>query len=111
MSVDTFYTQNSVVQFKKHPAHSFATITMQKVKFAEQMPQMDITIDSIIVADIPHGIVLAGNNIVSEAMGGAYPEYIIKDLIGLVTADSLSFSMTFGTYPLTYEGKLMVNGK
>ncbi|GHT09812.1 hypothetical protein AGMMS4956_00140 [Bacteroidia bacterium] len=109
MSVDqndsTFYTQDSVVVLC-NKANNFAKITMQKVKFAEAMPALDITIDSIGAADIPYSIILVGNNIVPKAMGGPFPQYTITDLVGIVTADSLSFSMKCGSFPLTYQGKV-----
>ncbi|MDR3094835.1 MAG: hypothetical protein LBU62_09390 [Bacteroidales bacterium] len=112
LSVDqtdgTFYVQDSVEVRFAHPADSFATITMLRVKFAPRMPMMlDMLIDSVTAVAVPltHSVALLGNNIVPDAMGGAFPQYIITELLGTVTTDSIKFEMKCGDYPLTYTGK------
>ncbi len=104
-SSGTFYEQDSVlVTFKDS---TLATIVMHKVKFSQYMPVIlnDMTIDSISVEKAANDIVLAGENLIPTTAGNPYAMYIITDLQGKVTSDSLITTMKCGTYPLSFRGK------
>jgi hypothetical protein len=110
LSVDqndgTFYDKDNVsVAFTVLDNEKEVQLLMKQVKFAQGMPEMDVTIDSIPAAPALNLWALAGNNIVPKAMGGPVPKYTITDLIGTVTNDSLSVRMKCGAYPLTFKGK------
>ena len=75
---------------------------MQKVKFAERMPEMDITIPGVAM----EGTTLSGNEIIPLAMGGEFPTYTITNLTGTMTGESISVEMNCGKYPLSFSGTL-----
>lgn len=81
-------------------------IYMYEVKFATMMP---VTIDMVIsgVAYTRQGeqISFYGDSIVPTAGNKPYDKYIVTDLIGSLTADSLLVSNKYGDTPCTYAGK------
>ncbi|GHT54432.1 hypothetical protein AGMMS49982_19120 [Bacteroidia bacterium] len=99
-----FYEQDNVlVTFKDS---TVATIIIHNVKFASNMPYLnDMTIDSISVTKTTNDIVLAGENLIPTTAGNPYAMYIITDLQGKVTSDSLITTMTCGSFPLSFRGK------
>ena len=78
---------------------------MYDVKFATMMP---VTIDMLIsgVSYIKQGqtIRFYGDSIVPTAGNKPYEKYIITDLEGYVTADSICLSNNYGETPSIYRG-------
>lgn len=82
-----------------------AQIKMSQVAFSAQMPvKLDMTIPGITTAEDLEGITISGDNIVPQAMGGAFKEYTIKQMKGKVTPTNISFTMMCGMFPLTFTG-------
>jgi len=82
---------------------------MRQVKFVPQMPVViDITIPGLTTKSGTDGTTtITGNNIIPEAMGGQYPLYKITNFTGTLDATGvLSYSMTVGSYPVTYKGNI-----
>jgi len=81
-------------------------IYMYEVKFATLMP---VTIDMVIsgVTYTKHGedIQFYGDSIVPTAGNKPYDKYIVTDLTGRITADSLCLSNNYGDTPAIYAGK------
>ena len=80
---------------------------MYDVKFATMMP---VTID-MLISGVPYSkqgqtICFYGDSIVPTAGNKPYEKYIITDLEGYVTADSLCLSNNYGDTPSTYRGAL-----
>ena len=80
---------------------------MYDVKFATMMP---VTID-MLISGVPYSkqgqtIRFYGDSIVPTAGNKPYEKYIITDLEGYVTDDSLCLSNNYGDTPSTYRGAL-----
>lgn len=109
-----FVTQTDGSEFSKDSvsvsltyAEDSMTITMFKVKFAERMPlELDMTIGGVQYSNNGGDIKLWGDNIVPQAMGGAFPKYTITNLDGKVGDGKVSFSMMCGEFPTRFEGTL-----
>lgn len=82
-------------------------IYMFEVKFAALMP---VTIDMVIsgVGYTKNGNIIRfyGDSIIPTAGSKPYEKYIITDLVGSITADSMLISNKYGETPSIYEGKL-----
>lgn len=82
-------------------------IYMFEVKFATLMP---VTIDMVIsgVPYVQNGkqIRFYGDSIVPYAGNKPYEKYVVTDLVGSITADSLFISNNYGTTPSVYKGAL-----
>ncbi|MDR2894518.1 MAG: hypothetical protein LBU97_03555 [Alistipes sp.] len=103
-----------------------ADMQMLRVKFAERMPEMDITIPGLTMLSSAtgDGYQLRGDGIVPTAMGGPVERYTITDLVGeismtgatvaatpagrksVMTPATLTVSMMCGIYPLSFTGRL-----
>lgn len=88
-------------------------IKILKVKFAEKMPAMDITVPGVKLTKLESGgYSISGDNIIPTAAGGPFSQYTVTGLTGTIsesptgvyTTPSLIFSMTCGTYPVSYSG-------
>lgn len=79
---------------------------MLQVRFAENMPlKLDMTVSGIGYTADKEDIVLHGNNLIPEAMGGPFPAYTITDLAATGDNHALTLSMTCGgKFPLRYSG-------
>ena len=81
-------------------------IVMYNVTFSARMQRLsDMTIDSISVAATGDILALTGENIVPTSGGNPFSKYIITNLRGTVTQDSLKVSMTCGGMPLSFRGE------
>ena len=81
-----------------------ATITLYKVRLAERMPSMDITIPDVNLTSTKDGIQLACDSIIPKALGGDFPNYTVYDMTGTVKEDEIDFSLKFGATPTSYKG-------
>ena len=82
-------------------------IYMFDVKFADAMP---VTID-MVISGVPYVqsgsfISFYGDSIVPYAGNKPYEKYIVTDLEGSITADSMFISNNYGTTPSIYTGAL-----
>lgn len=81
------------------------TMKMFKIKFSVNMPvTIDMTIAGIDVTKAGNSYTLSGNDIIPLGGVGEFPQYIITDLSGKLTSDSLNFSMKSGGNPVSYSG-------
>lgn len=82
-------------------------IYMFEVKFATLMP---VTIDMVIsgVPYVQNGeeIHFYGDSIVPYAGNKPYEKYIVTDLNGIITADSMLINNNYGATPSVYKGAL-----
>jgi hypothetical protein len=94
------------VRFVVAPGETTADIEMLKVKFAAAMPlTIDMLVPGVGLTPTDTGYSIAGENIVPTYMKGIpYPDRTITGLTGTATAQTLSFSMLCGTYPLNFTG-------
>ena len=72
---------------------------------------MPVSIDMVIPAAkytrTANRITLSGEDIIPTMVGNPFDRYMITDLKGYVTADSLVFSNNYGTYnDCSYAGKI-----
>ena len=82
-------------------------IYMFDVKFAAAMPvTIDMLISGVSYAKEGGEIVFYGDSIVPTAGDKPYEKYIVTDLQGVITADSLFITNKYGTTPSVYAGKL-----
>jgi len=78
---------------------------MYDVKFATMMPvTIDMLISGVTYTKIGSEIHFYGDSIVPTAGNKPYEKYIITELEGYVTNDSLCLSNNYGDTPATYEG-------
>ena len=80
---------------------------MYDVKFATMMPvTIDMLISGVSYTKQGQTIRFYGDSIVPTAGNKPYEKYIITDLVGYVTADSICLSNNYGETPSTYQGAL-----
>ncbi len=80
---------------------------MYDVKFATMMPvTIDMLISGVSYTKQGQTIRFYGDSIVPTAGNKPYEKYIITDLEGYVTADSICLSNNYGETPSTYQGAL-----
>ncbi len=106
----TNYTSSNV-QVKVTPSTSagYITIDMLQVSFSPKMPvKLDMKIQNVVYTSTSEKITLSGNNIIPIAMGGEFPAYTITNLTGEIQNGVLSLSMMCGSFPLTYNGTLLL---
>lgn len=99
-----FEMEDVEVNFTPSEDGKTATITMYKVRLAEKMPSMDITIPDVKLTSTKEGIQLGCDNVIPKALGGDFPNYTIHDMTGTVKEDEIDFSLKFGTTPTSYKG-------
>lgn len=80
---------------------------MFEVKFATAMPvTIDMVISGVNYTKSGNNIHFHGDSIIPTAGNKPYEKYIITDLKGYITADSLCLSNNYGETPSIYAGKL-----
>ncbi len=80
---------------------------MFDVKFAAAMPvTIDMLISGVGYAKSGNEIHFYGDSIVPTAGGKPYEKYIIHDLVGKITADSIVLSNYYGETPSVYRGAI-----
>ncbi len=78
------------------------SIKLFRVKFATAMPvEIDMIISDVNVDETG---VISADSVVPYAMGGPFEKYLIRDLKGSLTDQTMSFSMICGKYPTSYQG-------
>ena len=85
---------------------------MFEVKFAAAMPvTIDMLVSGIGFAKNGNEIHFYGDSIIPTAGGKPYEKYVIRDLEGNITADSIVLSNFYGETPSIYAGKRIDNTK
>ncbi len=81
-------------------------ILFHKVKFVPQMPiSLDVTVPDVGYSEKDGAVTFSGDGIVPLSGGTVpFPKYTVTALSGILTANSLSLSLNFGDYPVTYTG-------
>ena len=83
-------------------------IYMFDVKFAALMPvTIDMVISGVGYTKNANVIRFYGDSIVPTAGNKPYDKYIVTDLEGYISADSLCLSNNYGDTPSVYAGKLI----
>lgn len=83
-------------------------IYMFEVKFATMMPvTIDMVISNVSYTKSGSMIEFHGDSIVPTAGDKPYEKYIVTDLKGSISADSLCLSNNYGETPSVYAGKLV----
>lgn len=78
------------------------SIKLFRVKFATAMPvEIDMIISDV---NVDENGVISADSVVPYAMGGPFEKYLIRDLKGSLTDQTMSFSMICGKYPTSYQG-------
>lgn len=82
------------------------TLVMLQAKFSERMP---LTLDSVKISGIEYTkendvLSFAAESIVPLWNNAPFATYTVKDLKGTIEADSLKFTATMGSYPISYKG-------
>ena len=82
------------------------SITIFKAKLAQRMPAMDIIIPGINIEENSGNTVITSDRSVPLAMGGnEFSQYTVTEFSGEFTAESLSFSLKFGSTPTSFTGQ------
>lgn len=81
-------------------------ILFHKVKFVPQMPvSLDVTVPYVGYIEKDGTVKFTGDGIVPLSGGTVpFPKYTVTALSGTLTTTSLSLSLNFGDYPVTYKG-------
>ncbi len=103
-TADAFVLEDAAIEFTLAEGGASAEMKMLHVRFAERMPAMDITVPGMTLTPTAGGYAISGNGIIPLALGGEVARYTITGLTGSVTAETLTFSMMCGTYPLSFSG-------
>lgn len=82
-------------------------IYMFEVKFATLMPvTIDMVIRGVDYKQTTNGIQFYGDSIVPTAGEKPYEKYVVRDLQGRITPDSMIITNNYGETPSRYAGKL-----
>lgn len=83
-------------------------IKLYGINFSSKMPvTIDMAIPAVSYTRTVEKITLSGDSIIPTMGGNPFNRYVIYDLSGTITADSLTFTNTYGTYAgCTYAGKI-----
>ena len=83
---------------------------MYEVKFAALMPvTIDMVVSGVSYTRTGNRITFRGDGIIPTAGNKPYEKYVIRDLEGTITADSLILSNKYGDTPSIYRGQLTTN--
>lgn len=83
------------------------SISLFKAKLAQRMPAMDIVIPNITMKKEADVTLLTSVRAVPLAMGNEFPAYTVTGFNGRINGDSLNFSLSFGSTPTSFNGKII----
>ena len=97
---------NVEVSFTIEEGGATGQIEMMRVKFAERMPEMDITVPGVTLTEETNGYLLScgEDGIVPLMAGGPFPDRTITELDGSITAQTLSLSFVCMNLPVSFTG-------
>ncbi|MBR1869603.1 MAG: hypothetical protein IJ799_06030 [Bacteroidales bacterium] len=97
--------ENENVTVEYIPQGNTASIVFHQIRFVPAMPPLDVTVPEILVeASSGTEAVLTCSRVIPLALGGEFPQYEVTDFEGKVSAESLSFSLNFGSTPTSFAG-------
>ncbi len=101
-----FTIEDIVVGFAPGENEDSADIKMQKVKFAQPMPAMDITVPGVTLtgADGEYALSCGEGGIVPLIAGGEFPDRLITGIEGSASSEELSFSFVCMGLPVSFTG-------
>lgn len=102
------YDNDSIkVSYTPNEQGDSASISIYKIRFVPQMPvTIDITIPGITVNKTDGKTTITGDSIIPQALGGnPYPRYIVTGFNGEINDSVMTFSLKFGDYPTSYQGR------
>ena len=83
-----------------------AEIRLYEVSFSPRMPvTIDMVIPGVTYNRTAKEITLSGDRIIPTAGGNAYERYIVTQLQGRLTSDSLIINNNYGNMPTSYRAK------
>lgn len=99
---ENFVKENVEASLTKSDDSDSYSIKLFRVKFATAMPvEIDMIISDV---NIDENGVISADSVIPYAMGGPFEKYLIRNLNGTLTDETISFSMTCGKYPTAYQG-------
>lgn len=83
-------------------------IKLYGINFSSKMPvTIDMVIPAVSYTRTVEKITISGDSIIPTMGGNPFNRYVIYDMSGTITADSITFTNTYGTYTgCTYAGKI-----
>lgn len=82
-----------------------ATLKLFRVRFVPQMPvTVDLDVPSLPYDKKPDAYLFAGDSIVPTMGGNPVDRYMATQIQGTARADSIRFSLNFGSFPTRYAG-------
>lgn len=107
-SDSTTYTQDSVrLDFVKTGANT-ADIYLYQVSFSPRMPmKIDMKIASASYSINATDTLFSGNDIIPTSDGTEFSRYIVTNLNGTITNNTLTLSMRCGTNPVRFSGSII----
>ena len=83
-------------------------IKLYGINFSSKMPvTIDMVIPAVSYTRTVEKITISGDSIIPTMGGNPFNRYVIYDLSGTITSDSITFTNTYGTYTgCTYAGKI-----
>lgn|SRR5574344_1047845 len=107
VNVDNGYIQNDVLtSFVLNSVYNKASITMNNVRFSQQMPvyiNMELKDMTYVIKD--NDTIYARDSIVPYVMGGEVEKFTMKNFYAIVTRDSLNIETQCGQYNIRYSAK------
>lgn len=105
----TVSTPNSLIEIVPSEDGKSFSIVFKMIKFVPQMPSLDITIPTVNYT-IEEGVIsFVAEGIIPICMGGEFPQYIVTQLKGTITATSIDLSLKFGEFETSFKGSLQTN--
>lgn len=81
-----------------------ATITIFKIRFVPQMPEVNVTIPNVQLTHNGSETLLECDNVVPLSLGGEDPSHTVTGLKGTRKGNELEFSLNFGKTPTSFKG-------
>lgn len=105
---DQSFVQNDVRTEAVIITDSTLDINLYGVTFSSKMPvTIDMVIPGVKYTRTVEKITLSGENIIPTMGGNPVARYVINNLAGTITKDSLAFTNSYGSYTdCTYAGKI-----
>lgn len=105
----TVSTPNSLIEIVPSEDGKSFSIVFKKVQFVIQMPALDITIPTLNYTVEDGVISFVAEGVIPLCMGGEFPQYIVTNLKGTITATSIELSLKFGEFETSFKGTLQTN--
>jgi hypothetical protein len=103
------YTQDNVTAYVVI-GDEYAVISLAGVGFSSRMPvTVDMDIDSVSYTRSADRITLSAQNVMPKMKGAPVSRYLINQLSGYITPDSLVFTNNYGSYQnCVFAGKVVL---